>query len=84
MASVIGRYFYHRVLARIANLAADLDDQLLTLQRTPDDPSHSRLPELEYLFRHALTQEAAYSTILLRQRRLFHGQVGEVAGVPLP
>ena len=77
LASVIGRYFYQRVLAHIANLAADLDDQLLTLQRTQMIQVAARLPELEYIFRHALTQEAAYSTILLRQRRVFHGQVGE-------
>ncbi len=37
----------------------------------------ARLPELEYAFRHALIQESAYKTILLRQRRRFHGQVGE-------
>ncbi len=78
LASVIGRYFYRRVLARIANQGADLDDQLLILQGTQLIKETSRLPELEYIFRHALTQEAAYSTILLRQRRRFHAQVGEV------
>jgi tetratricopeptide (TPR) repeat protein len=78
LASVIGRYFYRRVLARIANQGADLDDQLLILQGTQLIQETSRLPELEYIFRHALTQEAAYSTILLRQRRRFHAQVGEV------
>jgi tetratricopeptide (TPR) repeat protein len=62
----------------MANLATELDDQLLTLRRTQFIQVTSRLPELEYIFRHALTQEAAYSTLLLRQRRRFHGQVGEV------
>ncbi|HLF89713.1 MAG TPA: hypothetical protein VI451_12245 [Anaerolineales bacterium] len=30
-----------------------------------------------YLFKHVLTQEAAYQTLLLKQRRAFHRRVGE-------
>ena len=37
----------------------------------------TRLPEWEYIFRHALTQEAVYSTLLLEQRRRFHEAVGQ-------
>src|ERR671931_130048 len=35
-------------------------------------------PELEYLFRHALVQEAAYSSLLKRDRKQLHLAVGEV------
>ena len=38
----------------------------------------ARRPELEYMFRHVLTQEAAYHTILLKERRHFHKRVGQV------
>jgi tetratricopeptide (TPR) repeat protein len=34
-------------------------------------------PELEYLFRHALVQEAAYASILKADRRQLHWQVGQ-------
>ncbi len=34
-------------------------------------------PELEYLFRHALVQDAAYGSLLKQERRELHGQVGD-------
>src|SRR3970282_1429368 len=34
-------------------------------------------PELEYLFRHALVQEAAYETLLKAERKRLHPSVGE-------
>jgi tetratricopeptide (TPR) repeat protein len=33
-------------------------------------------PELEYLFRHALVQDAAYGSLLKQERRELHGRVG--------
>src|ERR1043166_4643901 len=33
-------------------------------------------PELEYLFRHALVQDAAYGSLLKQERRQLHGLVG--------
>ncbi len=81
LASVIGRSFYYRILDTINRavsvVQANLEPQLRTLQRAEMILEAARLPELEYAFRHALTQEAAYGTILLRQRREFHRQVGE-------
>ena len=35
-------------------------------------------PELEYVFRHGLIQEATYSTLLKQQRRAWHQACGEV------
>jgi tetratricopeptide (TPR) repeat protein len=77
LASVVGRSFYYRVLARIVDLEDSLDTELLTLQQADMILEAARMPELEYIFRHALTQEAAYSTLLLKQRRVFHGRVGQ-------
>jgi hypothetical protein len=80
LASVIGRSFYYRVLDAIyhSSLPADahLDDELLVLQRKELILQAAVLPEREYSFRHALAQEAAYSTILLRQRQQFHRLAG--------
>ncbi|MCO6451741.1 MAG: AAA family ATPase [Caldilineales bacterium] len=78
LASVIGRSFYLRVLKHIADAVAELDQQLLLLQREELIVEAARLPELEYMFRHSLLQEAAYSTILLKQRRAYHDQVARV------
>ena len=55
---------------------AHLDGELLTLQRKELILQAAILPEREYTFRHALAQEAAYSTILLRQRQQFHRLAG--------
>jgi len=93
MASVIGRTFPHKVLTAIAEEERDhpeqaspeqgrrsrraLDEQLLTLQREEMIREQARVPELEYTFKHHLTEEAAYSGLLRRERRLFHGRVAE-------
>ena len=77
LSSVIGRSFYHRVLKLISDSSIPLDTQLSTLQRAELIREASRVPELEYIFRHDLTREAAYNSILLRERRDFHKRVGE-------
>ncbi|MCO6450078.1 MAG: AAA family ATPase [Caldilineales bacterium] len=77
LASVIGRRFFRRVLAQISEASAELDQQLLALQRSELILEASRLPEVEFMFRHTLTQEAAYNTILRKRRREFHRRVGE-------
>ncbi|MCL5998744.1 MAG: tetratricopeptide repeat protein [Chloroflexi bacterium] len=41
-------------------------------------------PELEYLFRHALVQDAAYTSLLKQDRRLLHRVVGEVLEYTFP
>jgi ABC-type oligopeptide transport system substrate-binding subunit/class 3 adenylate cyclase len=77
MAAVIGRIFLHRVLAEIAKEERRLDNQLLTLQQEEMIRERARTPELEYMFKHDLTREAAYNGLLKKQRRVFHRQVGE-------
>jgi ABC-type oligopeptide transport system substrate-binding subunit/class 3 adenylate cyclase len=78
MASVIGRIFLYRVLAEIAAERRGLEERLLTLQREELIRERARLPELEYIFKHELTREAAYNGLLKKERRVFHRQVAEV------
>ncbi len=52
-----------------------LDLHLDELQRLDLVQEKSRLPELEYIFKHSLTQEAAYQSLLLERRREFHRRV---------
>jgi class 3 adenylate cyclase/predicted ATPase len=77
MASVIGRIFLYRVLAAIAEEERRLDDWLLALQREEMIRERARIPELEYIFKHELTREAAYNGLLKRERQAFHRQVAE-------
>ena len=77
LASVIGRSFYYQVLKLISEGNEALDKQLTTLQRVELIREATRLPELEYIFKHELTREAAYNSILRRRRRQFHRNVGD-------
>ncbi len=80
MAAVIGRSFYHRVLTEIGKgdtlEAAAVEEQIGRLVRLEMIQEAARVPEVEYRFRNPLTQEIAYQTILLKQRREFHQRVG--------
>jgi len=83
LAAVIGRNFYYRVLALVTGDdqgldPRQLDGHLQTLQEAGLVREAARLPQREYMFRHVLTQEAAYNTILLKDRRRDHQRTGEV------
>jgi predicted ATPase/class 3 adenylate cyclase len=76
-ASVIGRSFHRKVLAFITNGSYELDQELNNLQRLGLIAETTRDPDIKYSFRQALTQEIAYNTILIKNRREFHKRVGE-------
>jgi class 3 adenylate cyclase/tetratricopeptide (TPR) repeat protein len=77
MASVIGRSFYLRVLQAVDQDSPELDKHVNTLLQLDMIRESARVPEVEYMFRNPLTQEAVYETILLKRRREFHQRVGE-------
>jgi len=77
MASVIGKSFLYRILETISDAEAQLDQHLSQLQRADLVREKTRLPELEYIFKHTLTQEAAYNSLLHERRKVFHRMVGE-------
>jgi tetratricopeptide (TPR) repeat protein len=84
---VIGRLFTDHVLAAVAAVAPlpggagsgvrALDAQLLVLQRAQLIRERARLPEREYAFKHYLTHQAAYDSLLRRERRAYHRQAAE-------
>lgn len=78
LASVIGRSFYYQVLFALAEVTSNLESHLIDLLAADLIREAARAPELEYMFTHALTQQAAYSSILLKRRRDFHQRAGEV------
>ena len=77
LASVIGRNFLYRVLQAIAAAGQRLDDDLTQLQAIDLIHEKQHLPELEFMFKHALAQEATYESILLQKRRELHARVAQ-------
>jgi class 3 adenylate cyclase/tetratricopeptide (TPR) repeat protein len=77
MASVIGREFAFRILQTITGMREELKSYLLNLQRLEFIYEKSLFPELEYIFKHALTQEVVYNSLLLKRRKEIHERIGE-------
>jgi predicted ATPase/class 3 adenylate cyclase len=76
-AAVIGRVFLYRILERLEPADNSLREQLASLELSGLVRERCRLPELEFIFKHALTQEAAYQTLLRPARQALHRKVGE-------
>ncbi len=76
VASVIGREFAFRILQAISDLREDLKSELLNLQGLELIYEKSLFPELEYVFKHALTQEVAYNSLLSNRRKEIHKRIG--------
>lgn len=82
-ASVIGRTFTFPILDGVVARAGwtDLGDavglQLGVLQRQQLIVERRREPAPDYSFKHALTQDAAYNTLLRKRRRELHRRVVE-------
>jgi ABC-type oligopeptide transport system substrate-binding subunit/class 3 adenylate cyclase len=77
MASVIGKSFLYRILETITEAEMQLDTHLSQLQRVDLIREKARIPELEYIFKHTMTQEAAYNSLLHERRKVFHLKVAE-------
>jgi class 3 adenylate cyclase len=80
VASVIGRVFALRVLRDVHPMkqaAAILLDDLVALQTADLTALDTPQPDLAYLFKHVITQEAAYSLMLGSQRRQLHRSAAE-------
>jgi class 3 adenylate cyclase/tetratricopeptide (TPR) repeat protein len=77
-ASVIGRDFLYEILKRITELEERIDGELGHLERLDLIRTRSLQPDLEYMFKHALTQEIVYNGLLKKQRREIHEQIARV------
>ncbi len=71
-AAVLGRAFSYPVLRQIAGVGSVLDDRLATLLKRELIRETGRTPVRTYQFKHALTQDAAYDSLLLSRRRQLH------------
>jgi class 3 adenylate cyclase/tetratricopeptide (TPR) repeat protein len=77
IASVIGRSFFYRILKEMTKSIEDIDGRLSYLQEIQLFRERKRMEEIEYLFKHALAQEAAYESILLQTRKELHLKVAD-------
>jgi tetratricopeptide (TPR) repeat protein len=77
LASVIGRQFLVRLLARVAGLSDQLDGLLRELQALEIIYEQGLVPEPAYVFKHAVIQDVAYQSLLLQRRKALHRAVGE-------
>jgi class 3 adenylate cyclase/tetratricopeptide (TPR) repeat protein len=78
IAAVIGREFAARLLERIAGLehrASDILGELAGLELIYQTQFY---PELAFMFKHALTHDVAYDSLLTSKRKALHARVGEV------
>ncbi len=76
-ASVIGREFLFTILSQVSRGEGTLEDGLSALESADLIRRRDVDADLEYLFKHALTQEVAYSGLLRSTRHELHGRVGQ-------
>jgi class 3 adenylate cyclase/tetratricopeptide (TPR) repeat protein len=71
--AVIGRKFPQQLIQRVAGIPeAELERMLGNLQNSGFVYEQPTFPNVEYSFKHALTQEVAYNSVLVERRRQLH------------
>ena len=75
VASVIGREFTFRILQAITGTHDEIKSCLHHLQGLELIYEKSLFPDLEYTFKHALTQEVAYNSLLQKRRKEIHRKI---------
>ncbi len=74
-ASVVGREFLYRIMQSVTDAPQDLEHSLAGLSAADLIRERNVDSELEYIFKHALTQEVAYDGLLRRDRQALHERV---------
>ncbi len=77
-ASVIGRTFLRMILRDITECPDVIEDRLSGLVASDLIRAIALEPDLVYIFKHALTQQVAYSSLLRSDRAHIHVQVAKV------
>jgi len=77
LGSVIGREFTYRLISRLSDDSSRTQEALRQLKAVELIYEKATFPETAYVFKHALTQEVAYSSLLLQRRKELHRLVGQ-------
>jgi serine/threonine protein kinase/tetratricopeptide (TPR) repeat protein len=79
LGATLGREFRYELLNAVCDLdETTLPDELGKLVKAELLFQKGRPPQSTYTFKHALIQDAAYQSILRKQRQKFHKSVGEI------
>jgi len=76
VASVIGREFAVRLLQRAADLGDRVETLVGELGALELIYEKSGVPELAYMFKHAMTHDVAYESLLVERRKELHTSIG--------
>jgi predicted ATPase/class 3 adenylate cyclase len=78
IGATIGREFSFELLAAVVpSKPKELEAALALLEAADLISARGSPPQLIYTFKHALVQEAAYSTLLISRRQKLHGRIAE-------
>lgn len=77
VAAVVGRVFPRFVLAPIVGNPDVLEKALAQLEVADLIEVHAHDTQPEYRFKHVLTHETAYNSMLSQQRKVIHKQIGD-------
>jgi tetratricopeptide (TPR) repeat protein len=76
IGAALGRSFSHELISAVAQMPQkQIDDALAQLTTAELIFRRGTPPDAEYSFKHALVQEAAYSTLLRSRRQQIHGRI---------
>ena len=82
---MIGKEFPLGLVSEVSGKADDeLDRMLADLQLAEFIYEQPAVPDIEYIFKHALTQEVAYNSSLLERRKVLHERVACVLEAQFP
>jgi tetratricopeptide (TPR) repeat protein len=77
-ASVIGREFSYNLIKKVADLTEpELLPRLSVLKDSELLYERGIYPQSTYLFKHALTQEVAHNSLILKRRKEIHEKIGK-------
>jgi class 3 adenylate cyclase/tetratricopeptide (TPR) repeat protein len=76
IGAALGRQFSHELIAAVAQMpSVQLDDALAQLVAEELIYQRGTPPDAEYIFKHALVQDAAYGTLLRSRRQRLHARI---------
>ena len=76
LASVVGREFTENLVARLSASGTPVPMHLAGLKQLEMILEKHQEPELRFMFKHAITHEVAYQSLLVRRRKILHKLVG--------
>jgi class 3 adenylate cyclase/predicted ATPase len=85
IGAAIGRHFSHELISAVAELPPQqVDDALAQLVSAELILRRGTPPVAEYFFKHALVQDAAYSTLLRGRRQQLHARIVQTIEMQFP